>query len=418
MGSNPHFKAKISCNRPGVRIFAPMNEEKRARWSQTVFLTGFLLTLALFVWVLRPFLVTIAIAITGAVVLMPVQDRLARLLGGRRTLAAWICTFFTVVLLLAPLTLITIRVVVEAVPVVSELARTVGEGGLAHWFTAEAPVPLRRTYERVIEMGLGEQLRDALGATAAWLGAFVAKLPTVAVLLVTDGFVLVVALVWFFAAGPFIIRRLAESIPMEPRYTDDLLRTMGAGIRTIILASLLTAAIQGVLGFGAFWFIHLPYPMLLAAVMAFFSFVFSLVPVLGSGLVWGPAGVWLILAGRPWAGIFLLAYGMLVLGSVDNIVKPFFTKDSLQLPPAVVFVTIFGGLAAFGPVGALIGPLIAAAVGAFLRIWREDFLRLPPAAEAGPNFQPPHLPPEPHDHRGDLPFEQDRRGPRDEGNQR
>jgi predicted PurR-regulated permease PerM len=119
--------------------------------------------------------------------------------------------------------------------------------------------------------------------------------------------------------------------------------------------------------------------------MAFFSFVFSLVPVLGSGLVWGPAGLWLIFTGRLWAGVFIIAYGALVLGSVDNIIKPFLTKGSLRLPPALVFVSIFGGLAAFGAIGAIIGPLVAAAAGAFIRMWRVDFLRLPPdGAEAPP----------------------------------
>lgn len=385
-----------------VRIFPWMLDEKRARWSNTVFLIGFAGTAALFVWVLRPFLVTLVMAASGASILAPVQDRLARLLGGRRVLAAWICTLVTVVLVLGPLTWIAIRVVIEAVPAVRDLADTLGEGGLARWLQTEAPLPLREGYAWVVEMGLGEQARDLLGSIAGALAGVVGGLPSFLALLLTDGLVLVVMLVWFLSAGPFLVSRLVESIPMEPRYTRDLLRTMAAGVRTIILASLLTAAIQGVLGFGAFYLLKLPYPLLLAAVMAFFSFVFSLVPVLGSGLVWGPAAVWLFVQGRVVAGIFLFVWGFLVLGSVDNVVKPFFTKGSLQLPPALVFTAIFGGLAAFGPIGALLGPLVAAAVGAFVRIWREDFLRLPPLEESGGGPMPPHLPPTPYDREGRL----------------
>lgn len=374
-----------------------MHREKRARWSNATFLVGFVLALALLVWVLKPFIVTLTIAATIAVLLIPVQERLARLLGGRRNLAAWICAVGAVLLVLAPITLVLIRVIVEAVPAISEIASTLGEGGLAQWLQNEAPRPVRLAYARVLDLGLGAQLRQLLGGLASWLGGFVAGLPSFLGLLVTDGLVLIVALVWFFSSGPFLVRRLIETIPMEPRYTADLFRTVRAGVRTIMLASLLTAGIQGILGFGAFWILRIPYALLLAALMAFFSFVFSLVPVLGSGLVWVPLAVWLAVTGRIVAGIFLFLFGFLVLGSVDNVVKPFFTRDALRLPPAVVFVTVFGGLYAFGPVGALIGPLITALVGAFLRIWREDFLRLPPIPESGFEVQEPHLPPTPYD---------------------
>lgn len=380
-------------------IFSGMSRDRRATWSNSVFLIGFLLTLAVFFRVVRPFLVTLVLAASGASILAPVQARLSEALGGRRLIAAWILIFGTVVLVLGPLTWITILVVQEAVPAVTRLAESLGEGGLANWLSTRAPAPLRDSFEWVREMGLGEQARELLGTVATSLGGILAGLPGYLALRVTDGFVLIVTLAWLLSSGPRLVTRVIETIPMEPSYTRDLLRTMAAGVRTIILASLLTAVIQGVLGFGAFYVLGLPYPLLLAAIMAFFSFVFSLIPILGSGMIWVPAAVWLILQGRWFAGIFLLLWGILVLGSVDNVVKPFFTKGSLQIPPAIIFISIFGGLGAFGPVGALLGPLVAAAVGAFLRIWREDFLRLPAVEEAGGEFHPPHLPPTPYDER-------------------
>jgi len=358
-----------------------MEATRRARLSNLTFLAGFGVTLLLLLWVLRAYLVTLVVAACAAVVLMPAQERLARVLAGKRALAAWILTIFTVALVLAPLTLITIRLVQEAAPAIAELGRDVGQGGVAQWLQNEAPAPIRSLYATALEAGLADQVRSGLQSIAAWLAATVAAIPSFAALIITDAIILIVALVWFLSSGPALYHRFAESLPMERHYTDALGKMLVAGVRSIILVSLVTAVIQGVMGFVAFAIIRLPYPLLLAGAMAFFSFVFSLVPVLGSGLVWGPAGVWLIVSGRVWAGVFLLAYGALVLGSVDNVIKPFLTKGSLRLPPALVFVSIFGGLAAFGPVGAILGPLVAAAAGAFLRLWRTDFLHLPPDGE-------------------------------------
>ncbi len=361
-----------------------MDASKRARWSNVTFMVGFGLTLLLLLWVLRAYLVTLVLAACVAVVLMPAQDRLAGALGGKRVIAGWILTVLTFALLLVPLTLVLIRLIKEAAPAIAELGRELGQGGVAQWLETEAPAPIRAAYETAMEAGLAAQLRDALESVAAWLAATVAAIPSFAALIVTDAFVLAVALVWFLHSGPSLYRRFAESLPMERQHTDALGSMLVAGVRSIILVSLVTALIQGAMGFVAFWIVKLPYPLLLAGMMAFFSFVFSLVPVLGSGLVWGPAGLWLIITGRVWAGVFILAYGALVLGSVDNIIKPFLTKGSLRLPPALVFVSIFGGLGAFGPIGAILGPLTAAAAGAFLRLWRTDFLGLPPDGNGAP----------------------------------
>ncbi|MGA9521612.1 MAG: AI-2E family transporter, partial [Myxococcaceae bacterium] len=174
------------------------------------------------------------------------------------------------------------------------------------------------------------------------------------------------------------------------RHTRSLLETIGAAIRAVFAASFITAVIQFGLGWAAFAIVGVPYALPLAAIMAFFSFVFSLVPVLGSGLVWVPVGVGLVIGGRPAAGIFILAWGLLVLGSVDNVVKPLYAKSALQLSPLLVFVTLFGGIAVLGPIGALIGPLVAALAAAFLRIWTTEFLE---DSEPLPRAPPPTTPP-------------------------
>src|SRR5690606_6763864 len=118
--------------------------------------------------------------------------------------------------------------------------------------------------------------------------------------------------------------------------------------------------------------VGLPEALAWAALMAFFSILFSLVPILGTGLVWVPVAVWLFVQGRWIAGLFILGWGLFVLGSVDNVIRPPITRATGSLHPLLVLLTVFGGLSFFGPIGAILGPLVGAVAAAFLRVWIRD----------------------------------------------
>ena len=221
---------------------------------------------------------------------------------------------------------------------------------------------------------LRRHVSDGLRALAGALAGFVASLPMHLVDLIVDAFVAALALFAYFARGPQLVESIVEATPMERRHTRALLGTVAAAIRTVFVSSFITALIQLAMGYVGFRIVGVPLALGLAALMAFFSFIFALVPVLGSAVVWVPVGVGLVLDGRPWAGTFVLAWGALVLGSVDNVVKPWVAKDQLQLSPVLVSITLLGGISLFGPAGALLGPLIAALAAALLRIWTTEFL--------------------------------------------
>jgi predicted PurR-regulated permease PerM len=120
------------------------------------------------------------------------------------------------------------------------------------------------------------------------------------------------------------------------------------------------------------------------------------VPVGGSALVWGPIGVVLLVAGKVNEGVFLLAWGAFVVSSIDNVLRPKLCGSRMTLHPLLVFLSMFGGLAVFGMMGLLVGPLIASIFMAMVRIYRRDFLgirsapRLPPPTE--PMAQPVVMP--------------------------
>jgi predicted PurR-regulated permease PerM len=348
-----------------------MSDERRARWSTPTFLVAFGAVLFLLAWISIGFLFPLALAMSAAVVLGRVNERLVRALRGRRGLAALLMSVGTFLGIFAPLGFILVMLLQAAIPLIDRGVELFASGELGQWAQARMP-------EQLTSLVDPAQVRENVGGWLAGvgsaLGGFVAQVPKMLANVTLHGLVAFLALFVYFARGPQLVTAIVEATPMERRHTRALLSTVAAAIRTVFAASFITALIQFALGYLGFRLVGVPMALGLAAVMGFLSFIFSLVPVLGSGLVWGPVGLTLLLTGRPIAGIFVFAWGALVLGSVDNVVKPLYAKGQLQLSPLLVFITLFGGIAVFGPIGALLGPLIAALAAAFLRIWTTEFL--------------------------------------------
>ena len=136
----------------------------------------------------------------------------------------------------------------------------------------------------------------------------------------------------------------------------------------MLKGDLVVAVVQGILGGLIFWVLGIGTPILWGALMA----VLSLLPVLGTGLVWAPAAIYLLLTGSVWKGIVLLAFGTLVISTIDNVLRPVLVGTDVKMPSYVVLVSSLGGIAIFGINGFVIGPLLAAL---FLTAW-EMYLQV------------------------------------------
>jgi predicted PurR-regulated permease PerM len=135
-----------------------------------------------------------------------------------------------------------------------------------------------------------------------------------------------------------------------------------ATVRGTLKGDLVIAFVQGILGGLIFWVLGLGTPILWGAVMA----VLSVLPVVGTGLVWAPAAIYLLLTGSIWQGIVLLAYGALVISTIEYVLRPVLVGNDVKMPSYVVLLSTLGGIATFGINGFVIGPLAAAL---FLSAW-------------------------------------------------
>jgi predicted PurR-regulated permease PerM len=139
-------------------------------------------------------------------------------------------------------------------------------------------------------------------------------------------------------------------------------------IGVTISSGLLVAAIQGLLGGLLFWALGIHASVLWGVTMAMLAFL----PLIGPWLVWGPAGLVLILSGSTGRGITLLVLGFLLVSGVDNVLRPILIADRSQLHGLMVFISILGGISAFGLLGVVLGPLIVATAVGLMKGYRES----------------------------------------------
>ena len=157
-------------------------------------------------------------------------------------------------------------------------------------------------------------------------------------------------------------RALRHAIPLAPAHLKELSAKFAVVIRATVKGNLLVAALQGLLGGLAFWFLGVKGALLWAVLMAFLS----LLPAVGAALVWGPVALYFLLTGALWQGLALTAWGVLVIGLVDNLLRPLLVGKDTRLPDYVVLITTLGGMAVLGINGFVLGPAIAAM---FVAVW-------------------------------------------------
>lgn len=162
--------------------------------------------------------------------------------------------------------------------------------------------------------------------------------------------------------GNALAQSMHRAIPLTSAHKQELFGKFTTVIRATVKGNILVAAIQGALGGIAFWFLGVTGALLWAVLMAFLS----LLPAIGAGLVWLPVAVYFLLSGAIWQGIALIAYGVAVIGLVDNLLRPVLVGKDTRMPDYVVMITTLGGMAVIGINGFVLGPAIAAM---FIAVW-------------------------------------------------
>ncbi len=162
--------------------------------------------------------------------------------------------------------------------------------------------------------------------------------------------------------GDQVARAIRRAIPLAPNHKYELIAKFATVVRATVKGNLVVALIQGILGGLAFWFLGVGAAVLWAVLMAFLS----LLPAVGAALVWFPVAMYFFITGSIWQALALIAWGILVIGLVDNILRPLLVGKDTRMPDYVVMITTLGGMTVFGINGFVLGPAIAAM---FIAVW-------------------------------------------------
>lgn len=338
--------------------------------SRAVFVTLAIAAVVLMALLVRPFATALFLAVALAAALAPWVEFLAGLLRGRRGVASGVVTLGIVVVVLAPLgTLVAVLVaqVVGGVNWLKEALRSEGLAGLV----ARLPESLRSLAERLIE-ALPQGAEEIQSFVTAQAGKWASTLG--GVVSATTGvlfqiLIFLTALFFLLSDGPALVDWLKESVPLRRGQLAVLLEDFRRVTVSLLASMLATAGVQAVLAFGGYLVAGVPYSLAFSVA----TFVMALVPILGAGSVIFPLAILRFATGHHAAGIFLAVWGLAVVGTVDNVLKPVLMRSGMSMHVAVVFLALLGGVAAFGPVGLLAGPLIVAFLISVARMYRRDF---------------------------------------------
>lgn len=333
------------------------------------FLFLLLLVSLLFVLLLKPFWGAIFWACAISIIFNPLQIRLRKRLGDKPNRIALLTLLICVVIVVLPLMLIATTFIQEGLALYQRI--NAGEINPSEWGeqlrTAFPIVP-----QWFDKLGIDfSSVRESLAQGAASTGKMMAE-KALGAGQITFSFIMNTALMLYLAFfllrdGRKLIELLIKALPLGDARERKLFTKFAEVTRATVKGNLVVAIVQGALGGLIFWALSLPSPLLWGVVMAFLS----LIPAIGAGLVWLPVAIYLYATGDWGKASILAAFGALVIGMADNVLRPLLVGRDTKLPDYLVLFSTLGGISLMGINGFVIGPLVAAL---FLVIW-DIFMR-------------------------------------------
>ena len=331
--------------------------------------------------IIEPYINAILMAIILSMVISPVQRKIERVIGNRKNLAALLsCVLLTIIVVL-PFAIILTALIKQGVDSFNSISDWVASGGFKKlmenpWIQkifalSDKYIPsIQKIFPEVnlraikidqiflqvsssIGKGLLNQGGNLFGNVTALIGKF---------------FMMIFVFFFIIRDREKLSNTILHLIPLASSHEEKIMLKIKSVASSALLGTFVTAVGQGIAGGFAFWVTGLP-GLFWGTVMAFAS----LIPIVGTAIIWVPTSAYLIISGRWGAGIFMILWSIIVVGMIDNLVRPLFMKGSADMSTLLIFIAILGGVHYFGLIGVLYGPLVFGITLVLLFIYKSEF---------------------------------------------
>lgn len=328
--------------------------------------------------VVQPFLMVLIFSAIIATVTFPIYARFEKWFRGRKALASVVTCLLVIFAIIIPITLFMLVLagqVVDLYKIVNNFLQNTDFTSLMKWQKGNFFYDISGTHSTEVMAFVQqnmESLKNGLTESAKFISTFAAKqsakLAADLALTIFNLLLMGFSLYFFYVDGRQILKRLMILSPIPMEYEKEIFKKFDEISRATLFGTFMTAVTQGLVAWIGFAIAGVPSGFFWATAVS----IFSLVPTIGTSIVWLPMGVIMLLSGNLW-GVFVLIWGVSLVSTVDNVLRVVFLSSATNLNPLLTFISIFGGILAFGLIGVVFGPMLLVLFFTLLHIYELEY---------------------------------------------
>ncbi len=349
-------------------LYRKLKAEKFSRYFLLIVLVG---TMFMFYSIVKIFLLPVLLATVFSTLFYPFYERLRRLFRGNPSLSSFACCAILLLGMLIPVYILAAMVAQEAIAFFQtaqvEIQKIIAQGE-ASFFARIMDSQLAK-FLNLQEIDWHAYLQESAKTIGTWLAKFINETSQGTIALITNLFVMLFTMYYFFKDGERLVQRLKYLSPLDDVYEEALILRFASVARATVKGTLLIGMIQGFLGGLTLWLFDISSPILWGVIMV----VLSILPSVGAWLVMVPIAVIQIATGSVWAGLAIAFMGMVVIGNIDNLMRPRLVGRDAGMHDLMIFFSTLGGISVFGVMGFIVGPVIAVFFLTILDIYSVEF---------------------------------------------
>ncbi len=322
-----------------------------------------------FIGMIKEFLIALVLAAIFSGLLYPLYKKILFYFKNKSALASITVLVISILAIGLPLAGLTGMVTKEAIQFsqkTSPIVKEILDNKLSIRQQIPDWVPLKEKFNSLNETIL-KKATDATSAMGSWLVSSLSNATKGTVDFIMSLFIMLYAMFYFLMYGRELLDSLASLLPLSKNDYENLMSRGVMVTKASLKGIVVIGVIQGLLVGLAFWVTGINGPVFWGTIV----FILSSIPGLGAPIVWLPAAIYLIVTGSIGWGIGLIIWGTLVVGLVDNLLRPWIVGNDAKLPDLVILISILGGITSFGPIGIILGPVIAALLDTILNIYKK-----------------------------------------------